>query len=74
MLVIQCEDELHREPLLGCTFRTERRSVLFTETLHLENVSLSVDRKMLNTIIRPESLNLRNIYADFLCALNLLIW
>lgn len=73
MLVIQCDEELHQEPLLGDTSGRERRSVSFTENLLLENASWSVERKIVNSIISLESSDLGNIYADLLCLLNLLI-
>ena len=73
MLVIQCDEKLHQEPLLGCTSGRERRSVSLTENLLSENASWSVDTKMVNSIISPESSGLGNIYADLLCVLSLLI-
>lgn len=73
MLVIQCDNDLRRNPSQDELFKTEERSVVFTESLHCENASSSVDAKMVNRNISPEWLDLGNIYVDFLCMLSLSI-
>lgn len=72
MLVIQCDDDFLRESPLRWTFKTEKRSVVATENLHLENASLPMDTKMGNKNISPEWLDLGNIYSDLFCVLSLL--
>lgn len=63
MLVIQCDDELHREPLSKMNFHRK-----FTENLHLENASSSVDTKMVNR--KPRMVRFRQRLCWFpLCAL-----
>lgn len=72
MLVIQCDDDFLREPPLRQTFKTEKRTVLSTENLHLENASLSMDTKMGNRNTNLEWLDFGSIYSDFFCVLSLL--